>query len=146
MEIDQCNYNRNRNIQFAIEGREYRSNYHREYRKRCPEQMNDTKREHQKLNQNQQERQRIKEEYKRREQDQRNETKGEIQSLYPSQQIDKESEETSIVGMNNENLVDRNVSEMDCTKILQEHTVPQMEIDQHNCTRNINIQYVTKQR
>ena len=55
--------------------------------------------------------------YKRREQDQWKETKVEIQCLYPSQWIDKESEETIIVGMNNDNSIDGNVCEIDCTII-----------------------------
>lgn len=78
--------------------------------------------------------------YKIREQDQRKETEGEIQSLYPSQRIGQESKGTTIVGMNNDNSVDGNMSEMDCTIILQQYIFPKIEIDQYNCTKNINIQ------
>ena len=85
IEIDQHNCTGNINIQYSIEGREYRSNYQREYRKRCHEQMNDTERECQRLNQDQQGRQRSEGEYTRREQDQSNETEGKIISLYPSE-------------------------------------------------------------
>ena len=50
------------------------------------------------------------------------------QSPCPSQWIDRESEETIIVGMNNDNLVDGNVCEMDCTIIPQQHIVPEMKL------------------
>ena len=89
MKIDQHNCTRNINIQYYIEGREYRSNYQREYKKRHHEKMNDIERECQRLNRNQQERKRSEGEYRRREQDQSNETKGEIQILYHSKQIVK---------------------------------------------------------
>ena len=78
--------------------------------------------------------------YKRREQDQKNETEGEIQSLCPSWWIDKGSEETTIVGMDNDNLVDGNVSERDPRIIPLQQTMPQIEIEQHIYTTNISIQ------
>ena len=60
--------------------------------------------------------------------------------MYSSQRIDKEREETTVLRMNNDNSVDGKMSEMDYRIIAQQHTMPQIEIDQYNCTTNITIQ------
>ena len=52
----------------------------------------------------------------------------------------------NIVGMNNDNSVDGNLSEMDYTVTPQQHIVPEIESDTHNCSRNINTQYVIEER
>lgn len=57
MEIDQQYYSKNIDIRSSIEGREYKSNYQRAYRKKLQEQVNDIERENQKVQRNEQERQ-----------------------------------------------------------------------------------------
>jgi hypothetical protein len=76
---------------------------------------------------------------KRSEQEKRNESQRESQSLHSRERFDREREETTILGINSENLVDGNMSKIEPEMIPQQDTVSEMEIDQQYYSKNIDI-------